>query len=66
MDDKAEPQVRVTLHEMGHTFVDGDELGIRTLAGVYCCRSCGRVRPREGPKTDCPGRVRVELRENKP
>lgn len=33
--------------------------------GLTCCKSCGIVKRADGRNKPCPGKVRVELRENR-
>lgn len=33
--------------------------------GLTCCKSCGVVKRADGLNNQCPGKVRVELRENR-
>lgn len=50
------------LHENGHEFVRGIELGLRALQAGFVFRECGIVRRSDGKNSQCRGRVKIGLR----
>ncbi len=49
------------LHENGHDFVPGADVGLKALSALVC-KDCGIVRRGDGKNSQCRGRVCIELR----